>query len=379
MKFSTRIFISVLLILLPVSASAQRLSAHRGTVKKAYNYWFYTPSQKPQPGSVVVPVHEPDSTSLYDVPSVTDSASWDLEVVSQPPVIPAVSGKPLVIFLHGASLCGSNLARVRRYGTIDAISRGLKLDAYVLAPQNPGGAWNPAKINRIVDWALDNYDIDSTRIYVLGMSLGGYGTIDYAAASPSRVAAAMALCGGGTSKTLGNLNQVPLAILHGTGDRAVPWTASQAVVNAMQAAGDTTRLIYRLLPKQSHGALARYFYIPEVYEWLFQHTLLDTTRTVNRDYYFGIDVTDNAFRRLKKLDQPLLVDDSHKASSTKGASTKGASSAEVDESSTGVHVVKSGDTLSRIAKLHRTTIAHLCAANNISRTSVLRIGQKIRY
>lgn len=355
MKFSNLLFV-LLMVLLPWQVMAQRLTAHRGTVSQAYNYWFYVPSADPQPGAVVAPQVVP--------PVVVDSDSWDDSDIQV-----AADRKPLVIFLHGASLCGNNLSKVRRYGTVDALSKGLKLDAYVLAPQNPGGAWNPVKINRIVDWALNRYAIDTTRIYVLGMSLGGYGTIDYAAHSPERVAAAMALCGGGTSKTLGNLNQVPLCILHGTGDRSVSWTASQAVVNAMLAAGDTTRLIYRLLPRESHGALARYFYVPAVYDWLFQHSLADSARTVRRDYNFGIHITDNAFRKLQKPTRPLVVEDR----------MHGTERDESAGSASGVHVVRKGDTLGKIAKQHRTTVARLCQLNKISRTSTLRIGQKIRY
>lgn len=357
-------------MILPLGLQAQRLTAHNGTVSKAYNYWFYIPSKEPQPGSVVVHEHVPDSLQYNDTATWKSMDEW-ADQWELPEERPEVTGKPLVIFLHGASLCGQNLARVRRYGTIDAISKGLKIDAYVLAPQNPGGAWNPAKINRIVDWALQHHDIDSTRIYVLGMSLGGYGTIDYAADSPQRVAAAMALCGGGTSKTLGNLNEVPLAILHGTGDKAVPWKASQSVVNAMLAAGDTTRLIYRLLPKQSHGALARYFYVPAVYEWLFEHSLTDRNRTVNRDYSFGIEVTDNCFRKLQKPTTPLAVE---------GAARDVTTSDAADQTTTGgVYIVRQGDTLGKIAKKYHTSIAHLCNVNGISRNSTLRIGQKIRY
>ncbi len=367
MKFSSRFLIPLLLLsLLPFVAVGQRLTAQRGTVKNAYDYWFFIPGDKPQPGSVTVPVAPVDTLSIFDeLIALLDSTSTDTPA---PEETPTVATKPLVVFLHGASLCGRNLSRVRRYGTIDALSKGLKLDAYVVAPQNPGGAWNPDKINRIVDWALSKYAVDSTRIYVLGMSLGGYGTIDYAAHSPQRVAAAMALCGGASTKSLDKLNQVPLAILHGTGDRAVSWKMSQAVVDAMVATGDTSRLIYRLLPKQTHGALARYFYVPEVYEWLFQHSLADSARTVNRDYNFGIEVTNNAFRKLEKPAKPLQVDDA-------GGRAKG----EVDESSSGVHVVRQGDTLGHIAKKHHTTVARLCQLNKISRTSTLRIGQKIRY
>ena len=363
MKFSSRIFLILFFALSAVQLSAQRLTAHRGTVSNAYNYWFYVPGADPSPGTVTVRADrlQPDTVAVDEALSDTTEAA---------PV--QIARKPLVIFLHGASLCGRNLSKVRRYGTIDALARGLKLDAYVMAPQNPGGAWNPHRINRIVDWAIDHYSIDTTRIYVLGMSLGGYGTIDYAAHSPQRVAAAIALCGGGTSRTLGNLNQLPLVILHGTADKAVSWQASQGVVNAMRAAGDTTRLIYRLLPGQSHGALAHYFYVPSVYEWLFEHSLTDSARTVCRDYNFDISITENCYRRLTKPTKPLTVDDSSGGNTRTGRT-------EDDAYISGVHVVRRGDTLGRIARQHRTTVSHLCQVNHISRTSTLHIGQKIRY
>lgn len=385
MKFSTQYLrISVLfmllaacLVLVPSRLMAQRLTSHRGTVKQSYNYWFYVPTAQPQNGSVTVPPVIVESDSLTE---------GDLQI--------AQSRKPLVIFLHGASLCGKDLSKVRRYGTIDALSKGLRLDAYVLAPQNPGGSWNPTKLNRIVDWATTNFAIDTTRIYVLGMSLGGYGTIDYAAHSPNRIAAAMALCGGSTGTNYAPLNDVPLCILHGTGDRAVAWQCSQAVVNGMCAAGDTTRLIYRLLPKRSHGDLARYFYLPAVYDWLFQHSLTDEGRPVNRNYNFGYEVTENVYSKLDKPSRPLIVenytggalkDSASKSRKGKGGKDNKSSNAKEDAAATtsgstaGVHVVKQGDNLSKIAKRYGVTVNHLCEVNNIKRTSILQIGQKIKY
>lgn len=82
-------------------AAAQSLSQNIGKVNDGYNFWLYTPG------------NDGDESRA----------------------------KPLFIFLHGASLCGNNLDRVRRYGTIDAIEKGRELDAYVIAPQNPGGSW----------------------------------------------------------------------------------------------------------------------------------------------------------------------------------------------------------------------------------------------
>ena len=120
------------------SLSAQRMIAHRGTVKDAYNFWFYVP-----------PVIAP-ADSAVEPPNVIDSIRGE-----EGDLLEAMVRKPLVIFLHGASLRGRNLSMVRRYGTLDALSKGLNLDAYVLAPQHPTGGWQPDRINRLVDWALN--------------------------------------------------------------------------------------------------------------------------------------------------------------------------------------------------------------------------------
>ena len=129
---------------------------------------------------------------------------------------------PVIIYLHGASLCGRDLARVRRYGPLDAIVKGRDIDALTIVPQNPGGAWSPKKIMDVFDWVRRNYPCDTTRVYVLGMSLGGYGTMDVCGTYPDRIAAGMALCGGTSLKDVSGLGKLPFWIIHGTADRAVP-------------------------------------------------------------------------------------------------------------------------------------------------------------
>ncbi|MBQ2950477.1 MAG: phospholipase [Prevotella sp.] len=219
-----------------LNISAQKITAHKGEIEKGYNFWFYQPTD-------------------------TDSV------------------KPLVVFLHGASLCGKNLNKVRRYGTIDAIEKGREIDAFVVAPQNPGGAWRPNKVMDIVEWAKNNHSIDTTRIYVLGMSLGGYGTIDFCATYPEKVAAGIAMCGGGTVKDYSGLTQLPMWIMHGTADRAVSVKQSDIVVKAMEAAeGGAPRLHYDRIKGMNHSALARAFYHKEIYKWLFAHSLTDSAR-----------------------------------------------------------------------------------------------------
>lgn len=239
---------------------AQNFTAHRGEVADSYNFWFYNPE-----------------------PNVSKDSHF-----------------PLLIFLHGQSLCGNNLNRVKRYGAIDAVARGRYIDSYILAPQNPGGAWNPQKIMRVVEWAQKKYNVDSTRIYVYGMSLGGFGTIDFAATYPDKVACAMALCGGTTLKDLSGLNKVPLWIVHGTADRAVPISNSDKIVEAIRSTGDDSRLIYTRLPGVDHGRPARIFYMLQTYDWMFSHSTHDKNREVNREFEITNEMLNKAYQDLGK-------------------------------------------------------------------------------
>ena len=195
----------------------------------------------------------------------------------------SLEATPVVIFLHGRSLCGRNLSRVRRYGPLDAIVKGRQIEALVIVPQNTGGAWDPDKINDVLEWTKRHYAMDSTRVYVMGMSLGGYGTLDFAGTYPDKVAAAMALCGGTTLNDTEGLGRLPLWIMHGTADRAVPISQSKKVVEAIKESGGGRLLRYDWVRGASHGDLARLLYLKQTYDWLFAHTTADSPREVDRD------------------------------------------------------------------------------------------------
>lgn len=207
---------------------------------------------------------------------------------------------PVIIFLHGASLCGRNLERVRRYGPLDAIVKGRQIDALTIVPQNPGGAWSPKKIMDVLDWVKSRYACDTTRVYVLGMSLGGYGTMDVCGTYPDRIAAGMALCGGTSLKDVSGLGRLPFWIIHGTADRAVPVSKSKTVVESLKRDGNDTRLLYDWLNGANHGAPARIFYLRKTYDWLFSHSLLDKDRPVRRDLTIGLDDLRRAYGDVRR-------------------------------------------------------------------------------
>ena len=324
MKKKAFIILVLLACLVPASSFGQ-LIACRDSIKDGYNFWLYLPDD-------------------YN---------------------DTVPEKPLVIFLHGRSLCGRNLANVRRYGCIDAIERGRKIDAVIVAPQTQN-TWKPDKVHEVYDWVKTHCAIDTTRVYVLGMSLGGYGTINYTASYPETVAAAMALCGGASIKGLCGLNEVPLWIIHGTADRDVPLYCSQKVVDEMVQCGDTSLLLFDKLRGEAHSKLARIFYLEQTYDWLFSHSLNDSVRKVNKDYTISREIMNTAYNDLSK-DTSLRIIDSRPTKPTYVTKTEAK-----------YYVIKKGDTLSKIAARHHTSVNSLCRLNGMKKTDKLKIGRRIR-
>lgn len=187
---------------------------------------------------------------------------------------------PILIFLHGKSLSGSDLNMVRKYGVIHEMDKGRKIPAIVIAPQVPAGkSWEPAKIKHVLEYVQSQYKTDTNRVYVAGMSLGGYGTLHFVGAYPELVTAAVALCGGGNPKDAYNLSQVPLWIQHGNKDYAVPISESEKVVKAINDCNGGEKLKYTVVPGANHGDLERVFRTDEMYNWLFQYTKTVETLT----------------------------------------------------------------------------------------------------
>ncbi|MBU2019624.1 MAG: prolyl oligopeptidase family serine peptidase [Bacteroidetes bacterium] len=179
---------------------------------------------------------------------------------------------PVLVFLHGRSLSGSDLNRVKRYGIINEIERGRKIPAIVVAPQvRPSESWNPDKVLELVNYIQKAYATDTNRLYVAGMSLGGYGTFHFAGKYPEKVAAAGAFCGGGNLKDACRLSTVPLWVIHGKLDKAVAFNESDKMVKAIQGCPTKSTLLFTVLPNSGHGEPERYFHKDEFYQWLFSH------------------------------------------------------------------------------------------------------------
>jgi predicted peptidase len=178
--------------------------------------------------------------------------------------------QPILIFLHGKSLSGTDLNRVRRYGVLRAMDKGRKIPAIVVAPQLAKGSWNPDKVLEVLEYVKKNYNVDESRIYVCGMSLGGYGTLHFAGKHADKITAAVAVCGGGNVSDGCKLATIPLWIQHGDVDYIVPLSESQKVVNAIRKCNDKANLIFSIIKGGNHGNVERLFHEDAMYDWLFK-------------------------------------------------------------------------------------------------------------
>jgi len=178
---------------------------------------------------------------------------------------------PLIIYLHGSSCKGNNLERLKKYGPPFYLERGMDVDAIVISPQCPSNKnWTAGKwFESFYQELKDKYNIDESRVYLTGMSLGGFGTWDIASRYPEYFAAIMPLCGGGRPNMVETLKDIPTWVFHGEVDRKVKIGRSEEMVEALQEVG--SKPIFSVLKGQGHG-IQKVYSDQNIYKWLLsQH------------------------------------------------------------------------------------------------------------
>jgi len=192
------------------------------------------------------------------------------------------AGWPLLIFLHGAGERGDDLARVDVHGPPKLLDEIPELGRCILAaPQCPEDQWwQPGTLTAFLAELDARPDVDKSRIYLTGLSMGGYGTWDLLAAHPQRFAAAVPICGGGqTARLWPNLpndfevedlldaKDVPIRAYHGANDPVIPAEESRILVEALEGVGAEVELI--VYPDVGHDSWTRTYADPDLYTWLF--------------------------------------------------------------------------------------------------------------
>lgn len=190
---------------------------------------------------------------------------------------PAGEPVPLLLFLHGAGERGDDLRQVEAHGPPKLIAAGAEFPAIVVSPQVPEGDWWSYRVRdllALLDDVTARYNVDEDRVYVTGLSMGGYGTWALLQAAAQRFAAAIPICGGGNAALAGynrGLLALPIRAFHGGDDPVVPVQESIDMVEAIRAAGGTHAEL-TVYPGVNHDSWTQTYDDPAVWEWLWsQH------------------------------------------------------------------------------------------------------------
>ncbi len=192
---------------------------------------------------------------------------------------------PLVLFLHGAGERGDdNKAQLVHGGRnfADAAFRK-RHPAIIVAPQCPkestwasfrprsGDGGSPEapleRVFELLESLQQEFSVDATRIYGMGLSMGGYGTWDILRRKPELLAAAVPICGGGVPESAASYSATPIWVVHGSADNAVPVELSRKMVDALRAAG--SGVIYSEYDGVGHDSWTQTFDNQLIWDWLF--------------------------------------------------------------------------------------------------------------
>ncbi len=186
---------------------------------------------------------------------------------------------PLILFLHGAAERGNDLSKVRKHGLPKLTEENPHFPFIVLSPQCPAGTYWPHHVdalNALLDRTCEQYRVDCGRVYLTGMSMGGYGTFYLSMAYPGRFAALAPICGGGDPSKVSRIKHLPIWVFHGARDNVVPIEESEIMVAALRRAGADVQ--FTVYPHAAHDAWTETYNNPELYEWFLRHVNTDVRR-----------------------------------------------------------------------------------------------------
>jgi len=186
---------------------------------------------------------------------------------------------PLMLFLHGAGERGDDLEKVKTHGPPKLIAReGKEFPFLIVSPQCPQDGWwsDEAQIemlDALLDHILSRYRIDHNRIYVTGLSMGGFGTWGLAVRYPNRFAAIAPICGGGDPRGASRISHLPVWAFHGAKDKVVSLEKSQEMVAALKKTGSNVK--FTIYPEGGHDSWTKTYNNPELYTWFLEHPRSD--------------------------------------------------------------------------------------------------------
>jgi len=156
----------------------------------------------------------------------------------------------------------------------DFIEEGQQFPFILVSPQCPERSiWDNKLLIALLDEIESRYNIDKSRLYLTGLSMGGHATWSLAIQYPERFAAIIPVCARGYSQDVYVLKDVPVWVFHGEKDDIVPISDGKKMVDALEREGGNIR--FTIYPEANHDAWTETYNNPEIYEWLLGHSLED--------------------------------------------------------------------------------------------------------
>jgi predicted peptidase len=184
-----------------------------------------------------------------------------------------------MLFLHGAGERGANVQKVATHGPPKNVTDHPDFPFILVSPQCPDNqTWSKDVLLALLNEIIGSYRVDTNRVYLTGLSMGGYGAWDLGLSYPEKFAAIAPICGGGNLISLllssrekaEALRSLGIWAFHGAKDPIVPVSESQRMVDAVKSVGvkDVKLTIY---PDADHNSWTETYKNPELYKWFLAH------------------------------------------------------------------------------------------------------------
>lgn len=187
---------------------------------------------------------------------------------------------PLMLFLHGAGERGTNIAKVAVHGPPKIVKNRPDFPFILVSPQCPAGqTWDDDLLLALLDYVTEQYRVDESRIYLTGLSMGGFATWSLGLKYPDRFAAIAPICGGGSILPAllpkpgkeGALKKLPVWAFHGGKDNVVPLEESERMIKILERAGNHQAKL-TVDPEAGHDSWTKAYENQELYDWFLKHT-----------------------------------------------------------------------------------------------------------
>ena len=222
------------------------------------------PVQDPAPGTQVEQSLETNSGAIDYLLYLPENYKADGDKV------------PMMLFLHGRGESNGPLSVVAKWGPPRRLAAGEHTKYIVVSPQCPPESfWSKDtqqdRLRTLFKHIRTTYNVDTDRVYLTGLSMGGYGAWRMAASHPTTFAAVAPICGRGDPDDAEKLRDLPIWAWHGTEDKAVPFHRSVEMVDAIRAVGGT-KIRFTQLEHIGHASWQAAYQSDDLYSWLDKHT-----------------------------------------------------------------------------------------------------------